>query len=283
MKNLVWLASYPKSGNTWLRILLHSILSEGGKLVNINEIKITSLGFIQRHALDEFMELDSTELTIPETYQAKRAYYVQLSGESERDVFIKTHDANIQLSDGQYLTPQEVTKLAIYLVRNPLDIVGSFANHLNLGFDNTINIMQDKHYTFFRNSKGVSSRVDQFLSDWNSHVKSWINTKGFPVIIVKYEDLISSPYQPLRAILSALNKTSVDDELIKAAIENNSFENLVKRERDQGFKEKGTYAPSFFRKGKAGSWKEELSQQQVARVCEAHEEMMLHFNYLPGH
>lgn len=281
MKNLIWLASYPKSGNTWLRILLHSILSEEGKLIDINKIKSTSHGFIKRYAFDDFLELDSTELTLEETNYYKRAYFTNFSQESGQDTFIKTHDANIKLSNGQYLIPEEATKLAIYLVRNPLDIVGSFANHLGIDFGKTISVMQNQKFTFFRSKRGLTSNVDQFVSDWSSHVQSWINSKEFPVVIVKYEELISSPYESMLKILKAMGRSDVDPWVLKSAIKNNSFQNLVKREHEQGFKEKGRMSPVFFRKGKSGSWKEELTEDQVSKVCKAHKETMLKFNYLP--
>ena len=64
MKNIVWLASYPKSGNTWLRILMDSILNKNGETVDINKISLANLGFLSRQRLDEFLEFDSSSLSV---------------------------------------------------------------------------------------------------------------------------------------------------------------------------------------------------------------------------
>jgi hypothetical protein len=109
VKHLIWLASYPKSGNTWLRILLNSILQHGGKPVGINQINTASLRIMQRQQFDEFLEFDSGELTTSETIFFKRKYYLEYGLKATEDIFIKTHEANVTVDKSEHLIPDKVS------------------------------------------------------------------------------------------------------------------------------------------------------------------------------
>jgi len=281
MKNLIWLASYPKSGNTWLRVLLDSILTHEGKTVDINQINSTKFGFISRFHLDEFLEINSTELTSSETHFFKRAYYLDFGSKAEEGTFLKTHDANMQLDNDLWLIPKEVTKLVIYITRNPLDIVASFANHLGISLDRTIDLMSNKEFSFFRTRGGVTSNVDQLVTDWSGHVTSWLDST-LPVLLVKYEDLLQAPVETLMIIMKTLDKNKVDKKIIEEAVVNNSFAKMAKQESEKGFHEKDVLSPVFFRKGKANSWEEELTEAQINRVTQSHGKVMTSLGYLPN-
>lgn len=278
MKHLIWLASYPKSGNTWLRILLDSILHHQGEPVNINQINTAGLGITRRQYFDEFLEFDSGELSMSETNFFKRKYYLQFGFDAVEDIFIKTHEANVMVGDREHLIPEEVTKLCIYIVRNPLDIVGSLASHYHVGIDKAIEIMGNNQFTSFRPKEGITSNVPEFIGDWSLNVKSWLNSKELPLILVKYEELLDQPIETLSKILSALN-LPVIKTILQRALVNHNFTRLANQEKDQGFREKIVDSRGFFRKGKSGSWKEELTQRQIQRVVNTHHEVMVKLNY----
>lgn len=283
MKNLIWLASYPKSGNTWLRILLESVINNKGNTVDINQLSLSNFSFIPRFYFDEFLELDSTELTISETSHFKRAYYIHLSEQLKTDTFLKTHDANISLkANDLHIVPPEVTKLVIYIVRNPLDVTASFANHFGINIDEAIVCMQNEGFTLFRTRGGITSNVDQVITDWSSHVTSWLDDRNLPVLLVKYEDLLTRPVETLMRVVKGIQKTNTDQDLVEKALENHNFSNLAKQESESGFQEKSVHSPVFFRKGKADSWKEELTNEQVNRIIQAHGSVMTSLGYLPN-
>ncbi len=281
MKNLIWLASYPKSGNTWLRILLESIINNGGESIDINRLSLSNFSFIPRYYFDEFLELDSTELKRSETNELKREYYIHLAKSLQHDTFLKTHDANVHLKDNLRLIPEEATRLVIYIVRNPLDITASFANHFGINIDEAIMLMRNKEFTIFRTKKGVTSNVDQLIMDWSGHVKSWLDSEGLSVVLVKYEDLLTSPVKTLKKVFDRLKNVKISRQLIETAVENNSFSSLVGQESVNGFHEKSVQSTVFFRKGKANSWKEELTNEQVNRIIQAHGKVMASLGYLP--
>lgn len=278
MKHLIWLASYPKSGNTWLRILLDSILRHQGKTVNINQINTAGLRIIQRQQFDEFLEFDSGELTMSETNFFKRKYYLHYGHNATKDIFIKTHEANTMVGDHERLIPEEVTKLCVYVVRNPLDIVGSLSNHYQVGLDKAIEIMNKSTFTSFRPKKGITSNVPEMIGDWSLHVNSWLQTNELPLVLVKYEDLLTKPIVTLSSIMQALNQP-ISDTILEKAVINHSFEKLANQESDGGFREKVVASGAFFRKGISDSWKEELSPSQIKQVVEAHEQVMNTLGY----
>lgn len=278
MKHLIWLASYPKSGNTWLRILLDSILLHQGESVDINRVKTASLRIIERHNFEEFLEFDSGELTMEETNAFKRRYYLDYGQKRIKDTFVKTHEANVLVDGKDCIIPLEVTKLGIYISRNPLDIVASLSNHYLVDIDEAIRIMGDSTYTFFRHTKGITSNIPELVGDWSMHVESWLNTKQLPLILIRYEDLLKKPVQTLRKIMEAL-KHSAPDLVLENAVKNHSFEKLMDQESKQGFREKVVGTRSFFRKGKAGTWKEELTTEQIHKVIHDHREVMNKLGY----
>ncbi len=278
MKHLIWLASYPKSGNTWLRILLDSILFHAGEPVDINHVKTASLRILERHNFEEFLEFDSGELTIEETNAFKRKYYLDYGQKRTEDTFVKTHEANVPVNGRECIIPEEVTKLSIYIVRNPLDIVASLSNHYLVDINKAISIMGDSTYTFFRHAKGITSNIPEFIGDWSMHVKSWLNSKELPLLVVRYEDLLNNSIQTLRKITDALDY-SVSDAVLARAVDNHSFQKLKGQESTHGFRERVAGTESFFRKGKSGSWKEELTQGQIRQVIQDHKEVMDNLGY----
>lgn len=278
MKHLIWLASYPKSGNTWLRILLDSVLQYQGETIDINKINTAGLRIMRRSHFDEFLEFNSGELTMSETNFFKRKYYLEYGLKAQQDVFIKTHEANVFVGGREQLIPEQVTKLCIYIVRNPLDIVGSLSNHYHVGVDKAIEIMGDSAFTSFRPKKGITSNVPELIGDWSLHVNSWIESKGLPLLLVKYEDLLKQPVATLSKIMQALNQPAVKD-LLQSAVINNSFNKLVNQEQNSGFREKIVDSGSFFRKGKSGSWKEELTSTQIKQIVQSHGEAMHKLGY----
>lgn len=278
MKHLIWLASYPKSGNTWLRILLDSILHHQGNAIDINKINTAGLRIMRRSHFDEFLEFDSGELTMPETNFFKQKYYLYYGRNATKDIFIKTHEANTLIGGHERLIPEEVTKLCIYMVRNPLDIVASLSNHYHVGIDKAIEIMNNNNFTSFRPKKGITSNVPEMIGDWSSHVNSWLNIKELPLVLVKYEDLLTKPVVTLGRIMQTLNQP-VAETILERAVNNHSFEKLANQESSSGFREKIVDSGSFFRKGQSGSWKEELTTAQMNKIMHSHEQVMQSLGY----
>ncbi|MBO3699055.1 sulfotransferase domain-containing protein [Roseivirga sp. E12] len=278
MKHLIWICSYPKSGNTWLRILLDSILLHDGNSVDINRIEIASRRIIKRNSFDEFLEFESDGLTPTEIIYYKQKYYLDYGLKATEDIFIKTHEANWKINEKLCLIPEEVTKLCVYIVRNPLDVVCSLANYHAIAIDKAIQLLGDRNYTLFGPEDGISYNVPVQVGDWSLNVSSWLNSKELPLIFIKYEDLLNKPVEILSGIMKGLNQP-VDQSLIESAVDNHKFSRLANQETTHGFFERPRKTDVFFRKGQSGSWQEELSTRQVDKVINAHHKVIAQLGY----
>lgn len=275
---ILWLASYPKSGNTWFRAFLTALLNEGE--IAINEMDTDGI-LSARGVFDAISDIDSrylydeeVKVMLPDIYRAKTASFKQLS-------IIKVHDAFVYNNEGQPIVPEDVTHAAIYIIRNPLDVVASFANHNNSTIDEAITLMNNPKgkLAIQKGNLNVNNQFPQLMFDWSGHVQSWIDKPSFPVHFVRYEDMLATPLQTFGGIIQKIG-WQYSDEAIQTAINATQFSKLKEQESEKGFHEKNAASKEFFRQGKSGNWKNELTEAQANAIIEKHEAVMKQFGYL---
>lgn len=279
LKKIVWLASYPKSGNTWFRVFITNLLKEDNQPADINNLLGGPIAS-SREQFDEITGLASSDLTRQEIENLRPDVYIHEARKSKEMLFKKVHDAYIYTASGKPLIPVEITKAVVYFIRNPLDIITSFANHLHASPDDTIRYMATQKYAFCNKDYKLHNQLEQKLLTWSNHVKSWVDESGLPVLVVRYEDMIDHSFDIFKKIIRFLDMETTDEKIDKA-IQFSTFGILKQQEQKSGFKEKAPDSPSFFRKGKAGSWKEELNKKQVNSIIQSHKEVMERYGYLP--
>jgi len=205
--------------------------------------------------------------------------YIATNFKNEK-LFIKIHDAYTQNAENKPIIPTESTLCAIYVIRNPLDIAASFANHNNSTIDEAIDIMNNVSACMAApiDNLNVYTQFKQLTLSWSEHVKSWTGFLPFPVMVVRYEDML---YNPLKTFYEITNFLGLDVKTakLKKAISDCSFQKLKKQEDDKGFVEKKTVG-SFFRTGSSGNWKTELSPKQIQSIITNHQDTMKHYKYL---
>ena len=279
MAGIIWLASYPKSGNTWLRAFLTSFLS-GGQPVDINDLKGGPIASA-RATFDDAVGVEASELTQGEIDRYRPEVYKQIAEESDETLFLKIHDAYTYTSTGEPLVPAEVTLGAIYVIRNPLDVAVSLANHSGICIDKAVERIGDKSHSFSANVRRLSNQLRQKLLNWSDHVLSWVDASDIRVHVVRYEDM---KHKPLETFTSAVRFAGLcdDPKQVRRAIELSSFQRLQHQEQEHGFKEKSPRTEAFFHKGETGSWREVLNEEQVNRIIEANGAVMRRFGYLNG-
>ncbi|MDR3598923.1 MAG: sulfotransferase domain-containing protein [Desulfosporosinus sp.] len=277
MGEIVWLASYPKSGNTWLRAFLSNLLSETGETVDINHLKTDGIAS-NRILFDELTGIDSEDMTMDEIDALRPELYEYIAEASTKTSFVKIHDAYTYLKDGRPLIPSYKAK-AIYIVRNPLDVAVSFSYHSNSSLDKTIDSMAKDDFCFCSRPIKFHNQLRQKLLSWSDHVQSWINNEMIPVHIIRYEDMKNKPLETFKKAVE-FSGLLCDDEEIKKALELSGFERLKAQEEKAGFREKPTNMNSFFREGKTGGWRDHLSEEQVSRVLEKHIMAMKDLEYI---
>ena len=284
--SIVWIACWPKSGSTWLRTVLTNCLRDDGQPASINDLVG---GWLHgRDEFDDYLGLDSSHMTEEETSRHLARFRAAVAEElsaaptagarsrGHEPMFAKTHEA-YRLPSGSPRFPRGGK--VVYLMRNPLDVVVSYAYHLNRSVARTIQLMNhwQAHEGLDRN--GIYNRLPEPMTTWSNHALSWIEQAEQTVHVARYEDLLADPCGGFGAI-ARFAGLDLDDERLDHAIEHSAFHRLRVQESEAGFKEKQPTAPSFFRAGTAGSWRDELAPEQVRAIIDAHGHVMERFGYL---
>ncbi|MDF1573605.1 MAG: sulfotransferase domain-containing protein [Bacteroidales bacterium] len=277
-KNIIWLASYPKSGNTWFRLFLSYLYSDSEDDININQLDLAPIAS-SRSLIDQYLGINTSNLTMNEIEIIRPKVYRKISDESENEVFLKTHDAWKLNSDGESMFPPDVTKGVLYFVRNPLDVAVSFAFHSNTDFAKTIQHMNDDTFGFCMEENRLFNQLSQQMFSWSGHVNSWVHHSKLPVHVMRYEDMLHKPFLTFTKALDFLNikysKTKVNN-----ALYNCSFDKLTFQEEKFGFKEKTINSLKFFRSGTMNDWQKHLKKHEVNQIIKMHRSTMESFGYL---
>ena len=283
MGGIVWLASYPKSGNTWMRVFLARLLADDGAPFDINHISRDldeGLGIAsERSAFDQLSGIDASELLPDEIDALRPRVYEAAAARATRQMFVKVHDAYLRTPAGEPLIPLSATRAAIYIVRNPLDVAVSLAFHEAVDFDRAIAQMGDGDHAFSSSLSRLPCQLRQRLSTWGGHVASWIDAPGLACHVMRFEDMLARPDETFARAVRFLG-LPVDDASIRAALEGARFERLRGEEERDGFVEKPHRAARFFRAGRVGGWRDHLSAAQARRVVADHRDVMQRLDYL---
>ena len=275
MGRLIWLASYPKSGNTWMRAFLHNLLRNPKDDYDINRLGEFSFSDSTPHFYQTYLTNPPQEWTNAEVMQTRWKAQRDIGRMSTDDVFVKTHNAHVEF-DGLPMISMDLTAGAVYVVRNPLDVCISLADHYGCSIDESIRILGDP-------SSGTPTGeqlVFEVHKSWSTHVLSWTNQPGPWLHIIRYEDMLKKPVVAFSRVARFLGLNPPRDRL-ERAIDRASFKSLRAQEDAKGFRERSFKAEKFFRVGKAGQWRTALSKAQIDRVVEAHKEQMERFGYWP--
>jgi hypothetical protein len=277
-QGIFWLSSYPKSGNTWFRIVLANVLNQSEKALNINQINIT------RHASDrelfvEALGFNSYLLSEDELLQLRPIVYTWYGQKKSGVQYFKLHDAYIYIKEQIPLVPREGSLGALYFIRNPLDIAISFAHHSTISIDQCIDLMCDKDAKIFGNTGFLGMQLQQHLLSWSRHVQSWAMNSHIRVMCLRYEDMHLSPLITFKKALQFLN-LDISEHAILKAIDHASFEKLQHQESQQSFREKSFVQKKFFRKGMIGEWEQTLNAFQINKIIKHHREVMFEYGYI---
>lgn len=278
-KGIYWLASFPKSGNTWFRIVLKNMLNASQDLSDLDSINTGAIAS-SRVWIDEVLGFDSAMLTDAELDALLPAVYSYHHEQAESIEYHKIHNAYTYLDKAKRypLIPPKSCLGAVYLIRNPLDVVISYANHNSCSIDHAIMMMGNRG-TAMQNRYGQSAQVRHKMGTWSSHVESWVDAESIDVFTIRYEDMKLTPVETFSKAMAFLQLEFTQEQMIQA-VENTQFEKLQAIEQEKGFKERPPKAKTFFRKGRIDDWKETLSSEQIRQVVRDHAVVMNRFGYL---
>lgn len=275
---LVWLASYPKSGNTWTRAFLSNlaaIMAGERDELDVNAINRFSVGENFTQLYEDRLGFKPTQKHHKEIAALRHEIQQWIAEQFEGLVFVKTHNGLV-IDHGQSIINFAVTSGAIYIIRNPLDVAISLSHHMDKTIDESIKTMGTPDIETPVNDK----RVHEIWGSWSQNVESWTRKPHPTIYIMRYEDMLSDPQKTFGNLARHLLLNPTPAQLA-LAIERTSFNRLKNQEEQEGFKEKPEKVERFFREGRAGQWKEILTPAQVDRIVIDHGEQMKRFGYLP--
>ena len=267
---IIWIASYPKSGNTWIRSLLSSYLYSDNGVFNFDLLEKIQQ-FPSKQYFEPFTK-DFTNIKKISDYWIAAQDRIRIF--NKEPIFLKTHSALCTFENNPF-TNKENTSAVIYIVRDPRNLITSFSHHYSLGIDESFDYMKDKNQMLLKNNYGQGDfGIATVVGDWATHYQSWKNIKFAPILIIKYEDIIINEHKVFLSILNFLSKfikITLDTEKIENVLTTTTFNNLSKMEDQDGFDEAITSETTkekvkFFNLGKKNDWKNLLDPKMEKKI-----------------
>ncbi len=275
MPGILWLASYPKSGNTWMRAFLANLISDAPEplpLKRIGELCPSEAAemWFKPLAKGPVAALSAEEIAALRTKAQERAVSL-----NKNIIPMKTH-SYFGEDCGKPIFSMKATFGAVYIIRDPRDVAISAADHFGRTLDEMIVAMADPHAAG-RAMAGVM--VHEMQSSWSNHVESWTKWNHPGIFVVRYEDLLADPLDQFGRVARHFGISS-DKERIRKAVEFSAFKQLQKLEASEGFVERSVHSEKFFRAGRSGGWRDKLTPEQIARIEQDHATQMKRYGYL---
>jgi len=277
---IIWIASYPKSGNTWIRSLLGAYLYSDNGMFKFNLLD----------KIEQFPDKRYFKFFLKDFRDIKKisAHWIaaqdRLNLFNDRTIFFKTHNALCTVENNPF-TNKFNTRAAIYIVRDPRNVITSLTHHYSLNIKESLDFITDKKRIVVNDHDvGIAS----FLGDWAENYKSWRNLNFAPLLIIKYEDLITDAKKTFILILNFLSKfmnIKIDNKKIENVINSCSFDRLAEKEEAEGFKEsifskKYNKNLKFFNLGQKNDWKNLLNPEIEKKIRKVFEKQMKELGYI---
>ena len=268
---IIWLASYPKNGNTWLRSLISAYYYTNDGIFLGDQ----QLAKIAQFPIKEYFNSFKYDLSKPgDTTRLWIAAQEKINSDNKIR-FFKTHNALVKIGQNDF-TNQENTLGGIYIVRDPRNVLDSMSRHFQINHDKALNVMQDESSFTYDFKKKNDYSDYQFISSWEKNYQSWKNNKLIPVKFLRYEDLLKETFSIFKEIIDFIdkltnNKKGFSREKAKNAVKSTSFENLKEIEKTNGFseviisREKEKKIP-FFHLGPKNRWQENFDTNFIKKL-----------------
>ena len=282
---IIWLSSYPKNGNTWLRALISAYYySDDGFFIGDRNLEN-----IQQFPVKKCLEGFNFDLSKPGD---SARYWIPAQEKMNMDKkvkFLKTHNALVKLGQNNF-TNKKNTLGCIYIVRDPRNVIDSMSRHFQIDHDKALSVMQDENNFTYDFKKTDDYSDYQFISSWEKNYQSWKNNRLIPIKFLKYEDLLKETFFVFKEVVEFIdklinNKKGFNREKAKNAVKSTSFENLKKIEENQGFSEsiiarKDKKKIPFFHLGPKNEWHKNFDSKFIEKINDIFQKNLNELNYL---
>ena len=280
---IIWIASYPKSGNTWLRSLISSYFFTDDGFFDFKLLKnipsYPSPPFFEKYP-DKFDKPEATaKYWIPEQERINK--------NNNKLIFLKTHNALCKIN-GYSFTDTKNSLGAVHIIRDPRNVISSISNHYQIDLDEALKFMKTPN-------KAIYVKKDQrylgfnALFSWSSNNKSWSECQKFPILTIKYEDLEKETFETFKKVFEFIKKVSklkedFNQKKAEMAIKNCNFEKLQKLEKEKGFyeaisKKNSSEKIKFFNLGNKNNYKDLLNKNLIDEINLFYKDELKKYNY----
>tara|TARA_S200000501_G_scaffold334990_1_gene339352 strand:- start:855 stop:1703 length:849 start_codon:yes stop_codon:yes gene_type:complete len=281
---IIWIASYPKSGNTWLRSLVSAYYFSRDGSFDQDNLKLIDQ-FPSKKYLKDY-DYNKKNIGDASRYWIK----AQKKINSEKKIrFFKTHSFLGSFNNNEF-TNNENTLGAIYIIRDPRNVITSLKNHFDMNYDEALNFIKSERKFLYDYNKKEDYSDFQIISSWEKNHQSWKNNKTFPIKFVKYEDLSKKTFEVFKDIIEFINYISGNKKIFDRtraikSLNSTSFEKLKKLEKKEGFDEsilssKDNNKIPFFYLGPKNDWKKILKKEIQDDLEKNFQESLKDLDYL---
>ena len=276
---IIWIASYPKSGNTWVRSIISSYFFSKTGNFDFSLLKNISLYPSPKY----FKNKINNPGEVSYFWEESQKNIIQ----KQKEIFLKTHNALVAINNKNF-TSEKTTLGAIYIVRDPRNILSSLKNHYDFkDYNETLEFMKNKKKYIWDIRRKNDFSGFQFLGSWPDHYKSWIQNKNIKTLLVKYEDLEKDCYLTSHKLIEFIlllkgQKNMVDENKLFKSIETTKFDVLRKKELASGFDESiiiNDKKKSFFFQGPENKWQKNLPKEILFKAEREFKDDLNYFNY----
>ena len=277
---IIWIASYPKSGNTYLRSFLASYYySKDGNFSFNHLLKI-----------HQFPNIKLSKFTPESKEEASKNWMFNQNSFFDRDTLnlIKTHNCLYPYKKNNFTSKNE-TIGAIYIVRDPRNLITSLKHHYSIDYEKAMKLMLDKNSSLLEESHDKDFSNFTYLNSWSDHYNSWKNSSDFKTLFIKYEDLEKNKKEIFIKMINFINEITKNNEKINEkklfnSIRTTNFSTLKNKELNEGFEE-SVYSKNtgkkikFFNLGFNNRWQKILPEDIKKKLNEIFKKNLDELNY----